>query len=504
MDWDSSSTKKHTAEAKDQGCKLLGSGNRSGHCIYELPCGHTQEIQRGAMRDGRFSCKSCLKERLLQEARENGCELIGIGKNTQYRCYRLKCGHEQEVRTERMRTGSFRCEACLAARLENEAKAQGCELVGSGTSAQNRRYQLPCGHQQEIATSKMRTRGFRCKQCLEQRLVHEASEHHCKLLGPGRSVANRRYRLPCGHDQEVETRGMRTGSYRCTTCVTEKLNREAKAQGCEILGPSRNVRTRHYRLPCGHEKHVSTGSMRLGNFKCQTCFDAKMVKEAAEQGCELIGAGESPSPAQKSSNYRLYRLPCGHVQNIKTSHFRDRLWQCQICLKDKLNQEAAAQGCAIVGKGRDFLYRRYRLPCGHEREVTLNAMRLGTFVCQDCEETSRTLPSKLYLLHIKVDPVEWLKLGYAKSVDFRVTRYGLPSSAEVTVVKSIQFLSGNESHSAEAEIHRRHLRKRLPPKEMEAFHTMSGSKECYPLTMLDTLLQDFEVVSRKQAEAKNR
>jgi hypothetical protein len=135
----------------------------------------------------------------------------------------------------------------------------------------------------------------------------------------------------------------------------------------------------------------------------------------------------------------------------------------------------------------------------HEQEVLLHAMRSGSFVCQTCEETSRTLPSNLYLLHIKVGSDEWLKLGYAKSVDFRISRYGLPEDAEVTIVECLSFDTGNEAHAVEADIHGRRKHKRLPKKHMKQFHTISGFEECYPITMLETLLAELEDVKQAQA-----
>ncbi len=172
---------------------------------------------------------------------------------------------------------------------------------------------------------------------------------------------------------------------------------------------------------------------------------------------------------------------------------------CNTCLSDKLDQEAEAQSCKLLSAGRNRLYRRYKLPCGHEQEVALQAMRYGSFVCQTCEETSRTLPSNLCLLHIKVDSDEWLKLGFAKSVDLRISQYGLPESAEVTIVDSLPFDTGNEAHAIEADMHKRHRRKRLTQKQMRDFHTVGGFAECYPVTMLDTLLAELAALKAPQA-----
>jgi hypothetical protein len=117
-------------------------------------------------------------------------------------------------------------------------------------------------------------------------------------------------------------------------------------------------------------------------------------------------------------------------------------------------------------------------------------MRVGNFICQTCEESFYNLPSNAYLLHIKVGPDEWLKLGYAKDIDFRIWQYKLPSDAQVSVVTSQPFDTGKEAREFEGSLHKKHKRKRLRAYDMAAFHS-SGGTECYPVQMLETLLAEF-------------
>ena len=84
-------------------------------------------------------------------------------------------------------------------------------------------------------------------------------------------------------------------------------------------------------------------------------------------------------------------------------------------------------------------------------------------------------------------------------LDLRTSQYGLPEGAEVTAVRSLLFATGNEALAAEADIHSRHKRKRLPQKKMKHFHTKSGFEEYYPVTMLDTLLAELEALKSEQA-----
>jgi hypothetical protein len=157
---------------------------------------------------------------------------------------------------------------------------------------------------------------------------------------------------------------------------------------------------------------------------------------------------------------------------MRTGEFR-----CPACHKAGHATDAKSQGCTLVGPGRNTHYRLYNLPCGCEREVQTTAMRFGIFQCQNCEETSRTLPSNVYLFHIACGPDDWLKLGYSKNTIFRTAQYGLPNDAVVTTVATLSFDTGNEAHAFEAALHDIYKAGRLDPVEMALFHTKGGFAE---------------------------
>ena len=236
MDWNSEATRKHISEAKAQGCELIGPGKDFNFRLYRLPCGHEQEIQPTHMRRDNFRCQTCLDNKLREEAEEQGCALLGPGKNANFRLYRLPCGHEQQIGPNRMREERFRCQTCLDTKIRGEARAQDCEILGPGKNANFRLYRLPCGHEQQIQTGNMRDGGFQCQICQENNLRKEAAAQGCKLLGPGKNAMYRLYRLPCGHQQEIRVHHLREEIFRCGTCLDIKLRGEAKVQGCELLG----------------------------------------------------------------------------------------------------------------------------------------------------------------------------------------------------------------------------------------------------------------------------
>jgi hypothetical protein len=90
---------------------------------------------------------------------------------------------------------------------------------------------------------------------------------------------------------------------------------------------------------------------------------------------------------------------------------------------------------------------------------------------------------------------EWLKLGFAKNIDFRVSQYKLPSEAEVSVLATLPFDTGKEAIEFEKSLHTKYRRKRLRVKDMLAFHAGSGATECYPLTMVEKLMSEMKAYS---------
>jgi hypothetical protein len=211
----------------------------------------------------------------------------------------------------------------------------------------------------------------------------------------------------------------------------------------------------------------------------------KHKAEAEAQGAKVIGSG-------KDYRYRLYRLGCGHEQELTIGNMRKGKFRCHTCLELKLKAEAAAQGAEVLESGKERHYRLYRLACGHKQQVHTKDMRIGEFCCQTCEDTSRTLPSYVYLLKIRNGSNEWLKLGYAKNIDSRISRYGLPKTATVEHVTAVRFATGSEAHEFEAALHQKYKEHLLTKGKAKSLGMeKSGFAECYPVEMLDELLKEL-------------
>ena len=481
-------------EAKAVGLTLLGPGKSYQYRLYQFnDCNHEQEIRTGRVRKNGFRCRQCLQAKLKKEAKAVGLTLLGPGKSYQYRLYQFNaCGHEQEIATTCVRKDGFRCDLCLQARLKEEAKAAGLTLLGSGKNADYRLYRFnDCNHEQEITTDNLRHNRFHCDQCFHAKFKEEAKAVGLTLLGPGKNAFYRRYQFnDCNHVQEITTHGVRKHGFRCDQCLQSRLKKEAKGVGLTLLGSGKNSSYRLYRLnACDHEQEIQISHVRDDNFRCDPCLQVKLKEEAKAVGLTLLGPG-------KNKNYRTYQFnACGHEQEIGTGLVRKNGFRCRQCLQAKLKKEAKDAGLTILGPGKNHRYRLYRFnDCNHEQEITMDSIRNGYFLCNQCVETSRSLPSQIYLLEIQVRKKNWLKLGYAKTINTRIKKYGLPKSASIRELVTIDFETGREAHEYESSLHQKYRRRRLPGKRMKEFHTKNGFNECYPMKMLDTLVDELNSI----------
>ena len=107
-----------------------------------------------------------ITERLRQEAATAGLTLLGAGHHRGYRLYRLPCGHERELQPRNVQVRSFKCIECRDQRLAAEAAAVGAVIIGPGRNSERRVYRLSCGHEKELFTSVVQRKlAVRCKVC---------------------------------------------------------------------------------------------------------------------------------------------------------------------------------------------------------------------------------------------------------------------------------------------------------------------------------------------------
>lgn len=317
----------------------------------------------------------------------------------------------------------------------------------------------------------------------------EANAAGLSLIGSGLDANNRLYRFTnCGHVRTIQTSAVRRKEFSCSECVNEKLKKEASDVGLELIGNSPATNYRMYKFKvCGHVREMTVANVRLNDFKCVDCYSLELIKEAGNIGLELIGAGSKP----KSRLYKFKR--CGHVVSIRPSGVRragisSNKITCFECLNDTHKKEAINAGVELLGEGSTSKTKLYKFTdCGHVREIRPTVVRIKGFICERCEETSRTKPSNVYLLKITSNNFTWLKLGHSKNIAHRAKQYGLPADSEIEIVAARKFDTGDQALNMESAIHKDQRKNKLCPDIMREYHARNGFSECYPLGLLDTI-----------------
>jgi len=324
-------------------------------------------------------------------------------------------------------------------------------------------------------------RKFRKPEIFRPKFVAEAAVRGLQIIGAGQTCRFRAYRfLSCGHVKHIDVRDVRKGAFRCQECLDNRLDKDAFSVGAKIIGRPRDAKYRTCRLACGHVRDFQTKAIKNNRLVCIECQDLKHEKEAGNVDLTLVGRGNK-------KDYRLYRLPCGHTQEITTCAVRNNQFMCASCLLLKIKNEADIFGLELIRSSEKHNYKIYKLSCGHEQEINVTCVRIGAFTCQQCEDTCRTLPSSVYLLRITSSDFTWLKFGYSNNVQNRINQYGLPEFASVEILTVCNFNTGNEAHEFESLHHKNQKRHKLDPSDMKKYHRNNGYSECYPTYMPATL-----------------
>ncbi len=345
--------------------------------------------------------------------------------------------------------------------------AHGMQVIGSGRSHKTRLFRnLTCGHEQESSASNVARGLFRCGECHDKKLHDEASNVGLKFLGKIGATSGL-YALGCGHEQKIECGNVRNGVFRCRTCKENKWHQEASDAGLIFLNKV-DGQSATYRLSCGHDKIISVGEVRNGEFLCQICQEQKWHKEADAAGLIFIG---------KVDGHRAkYSFHCGHEQIIFVNSVKKGLFRCHACHENKLRDEAKSAGLKFIEKidGRSA---RYVMPCGHEQTIVVGNVRFKQFSCQSCQDTWATLPSNVYLHKISYGSSVFLKLGRARNVKQRSVQYGLAVGAELKILRVWPTKTGIEADKLETLAAKKF--KRYNKSKAKLVLQESGWTECY-------------------------
>lgn len=334
-------------------------------------------------------------EKIRKEAEKYNIQIIGEGKNGNFRLYKLPCGHIEEKTKLSIRKGTFKCTQCHEEEIKKIGLLKNLKYIGypENKDKHYRRYEcLKCGHKQDYRVDSVRNSdSVLCEECFKKQCIDDAKNNGLGLEYIGESdkgVSYRKYRiLKCGHFADYVPSNLKgINNVRCDICQNEKLTQEALMQGYELIGDSKKGKTyRLYkRIECGHVDDYKTGHMRIGNVKCSHCINESHVNKALINGFILLGKSD------KGNAYRRYKkISCGHIDDILIHVINKSNGFCKQCWLEEKKQQAIAIGIEFVrtcddedGSNKGV----YKLPCcKKEQNILYHQIKNNSFECKYCD-----------------------------------------------------------------------------------------------------------------------
>lgn len=213
-------------------------------------------------------------------------------------------------------------------KLKNEAEQFGLELISNGKDCRHKIYKFKsCNHIQEIQTGAVRSNSFKCHECLSNKLEYEAKRSNLEIISDGKNNHYKLYKcLICSNLQEFYITHVRNNSFLCSKCQQNKIYSEADNHGLIIIKEGRECHYKIYKFKeCEHEQEISISDVRRNKFICRVCLQTKLENEALQNGLILI------DNSKKINNKTYQFVQCGHLQEIQTNNVRINNFTCRTC-----------------------------------------------------------------------------------------------------------------------------------------------------------------------------
>lgn len=253
---------------------------------------------------------------------------------------------------------------------------------------------------------------------------------------------------------------------------------QAKLHGANVVSHYSKKGYLLYKLKCGHEQEVARCAMKEGRFKCQSCHEEVLKGECFPH--KIIGKG-------RDANYRVYQLACGHEQEITIRNMRTGSYSCLACTEIRLREECKPH--RLTDNPCKPRYRVYELECGHVQEIRIDAIRENRYTCRECGDHWWTQPSYLYLIKIQSGNSEWLKAGFARCVQQRVRQYGIPEGYSYDVLYSMRFEDAIRAKAEEKRLFDTFHTHRVDKEFISQYHTRNGYTECFFVEAKEEILE---------------
>ena len=332
---------------------------------------------------------------------ENGLDIIGqptgeYAGNIRYLFYKFKkCNHTQNIDTNLVRLGKFKCRTCEQEKLEIEAEEANLILIERASKGTQALYKFKdCGHTQRIGYWGVKNKMFHCRTCYySEGSMNEKAEKYAAALGlKFLEKIDAQYGMylkeECGHSFKYQISAVKASVKSKTKvhCQVCKENNEADVlKANNVVLVSRDGQKVTYKYACGHTNtqdfYLVTKS---GVTPCMACKLRETIDIAAQKGIKPINLLSLNSAG--SGKYKF--IGCDHSIDITR---REILLKESIsCCDCRTNSEVRViQGLGVdvvnfLDNNRKFIG-TFR-SCGHTRvfETYSSVYRSKTLTCFEC------------------------------------------------------------------------------------------------------------------------
>lgn len=291
-------------------------------------------------------------------------------------------------------------------------------------------------------------------------------------------------KIDCNHTCFLQPTHVRRNSFTCKTCADSILFEKIVKLGANFISQQGSKCTIH--RSCGHFLEIY--KTKIENNKlihCNVCLNEERQEVASANNYEILQING------KRSNIRFNK--CGHTKDLLSAQLIRGNAVCRVCLEEEYQAAISPHSLETVSESYQVLtgtYRQFKLPCGHVKQLRIDHARDGVWTCDECGDGYLTKPSNIYLLKMSCAEKEWLKVGFAQNVSVRISNYMLSQGIVVEVLDTAQFITGKLAKSHEMAIHRKHKKSRIGKVEMKSYME-NGHSECYPTDMLQELQEEI-------------
>ena len=404
-----------------------------------------------------------LTEKYKLEAEQANLKWIKRSKNKDLSEYEYKCGCIYSLQMSNVRAKlsagkifDAQCNNCLSRsrsdKLEILLENSGAKLVGNTGNRRTRLVKLKCGHEVDVHVRNIQQleqnprKKIKCKKCLFEKYtklgnkkglkpIRHMNKNECESSGLQYGDYWLWEYISCGHRRPYQPSVVINGDVHCKVCIEDRHAKRIKKKGLVCLGypidPKYDVSYRLYKkIDCGHEFHIARMEAENGNFRCDECLNLKWAEEASRCGWTFLTKGD-----KKGSGVYRHDL-CGQTEKRQRSEFAQA--------SERIN-------------------------------------------CRNCQQTSWSELSYVYLFKIKDGSHEWLKLGHSHNPSMRLKQYGLNKDASCKLVIKRKFDNRELAHTFEKDLSKKYYKFKKEAEVYGKLHSKSGKTECFDCTIQSDL-----------------